>query len=243
MAKVRANNEHPYPSYFVPPRTRASAAADVLRERILDGTYPGGLQLRQEILAEEFGISRIPLREALVQLETEGLVNIQPHKGAVVSELSLTDIGDLFELRSMIEPRLLELSAPLLTAGDYERIGQLLQEFKAELQGASARRWGEMNTALHGMLYQKADRPRMLALASQLLVSADRYTRMQLTLENESGRNRADEEHMSIVERCRSGDIVGAKLVLREHILNAGESLMKSLRKHHQEQAAPSPAA
>jgi DNA-binding GntR family transcriptional regulator len=233
VAKVQVDKESTYPAYFVPPRTRAWAAADVLRQRILDGTYPGGQQLRQEILAAEFGISRIPLREALVQLETEGLVNIQPHKGAAVSELSLTEIGELFELRSMIEPRLLELTAPLLTADDYERIGQLLQEFKAELQGASARRWGELNTALHGMLYEKADRPRMLALAAQLLASTDRYTRMQLTLETESGRNRAGEEHTSILERCRSGDIVGAKLVLREHILNAGESLMNSLRKRH----------
>jgi DNA-binding GntR family transcriptional regulator len=69
-------------------RTISSAVGDELRRRILDGSFQSGFQLRQDALAEEFGVSRIPIREALVQLESEGLVKILPHKGAIVSELS-----------------------------------------------------------------------------------------------------------------------------------------------------------
>ena len=94
--------------------TMSAAAADKLRRRILDGTLPAGFQLRQDLLAEELGISRIPIREALVQLEAEGLVRIIPHRGAVVSELSLSEIEELFELRALIEPHLLRRSAALL---------------------------------------------------------------------------------------------------------------------------------
>ena len=93
-------------------RTIAAAAADELRRRILDGSYPGGRPLRQDALAEEFRISRIPVREALLQLEAEGLVRILPHRGAIVSELSIEEIEDIFELRALLEPRLLRRPVP-----------------------------------------------------------------------------------------------------------------------------------
>src|SRR5262245_49947763 len=77
-------------------RTLAAATAEELRRRILTGSFPAGYQLRQDALASEFGISRIPLREALLQLEAEGLIKIIPHRGAVVSELSIAEIEELF---------------------------------------------------------------------------------------------------------------------------------------------------
>src|SRR4029079_14112299 len=85
------------------PRTLSAAIVDQLRQAILDGTYPAGSQLRQDALCEAYGGSRIPVREALFQLEAEGLVRILPQKGAIVSELSLDEINDVFELRGHIE--------------------------------------------------------------------------------------------------------------------------------------------
>src|SRR5687768_12544890 len=95
-------------------RTLSAAILDQLRKAILDGTYPAGAQLRQDALAETFGVSRIPIREALFQLDAEGLVRIVPQKGAVVSELSVDEIDDVFALRRLLEPRLLAASIPLL---------------------------------------------------------------------------------------------------------------------------------
>ena len=100
----------------------ALAAADELRRRITNGDYPEGFQLKQDALAEDFGMSRIPIREALVQLESEGFVRILPHRGAQVSELSPAEIRELFELRALLEPRLLRLSGPRLTAEDYRAL-------------------------------------------------------------------------------------------------------------------------
>lgn len=96
-------------------KTVSAAVADSLRQQILNGDLPPGVQLRQDALAEEFGISRIPIREALLHLEASNLVKIMPHRGAVVSGLSLQEVEDIFQLRVQLEPQLLLLSAPHLS--------------------------------------------------------------------------------------------------------------------------------
>src|SRR5438270_4983537 len=96
-------------------QTIASMTVEALRERILRGDYPDGEPLRQDALADELGVSRIPVREALRQLEAEGLVTFNPHRGAVVSSLSLDEIHELFELRAEIECDLLSPAIPKMS--------------------------------------------------------------------------------------------------------------------------------
>ena len=214
---------------FHPPPTRALACADAIRRRILEGHYAGGMQLRQDALAEEFGVSRIPIREALVQLEAEGLVKIQPHKGAVVSDLSLDDILELFEFRALIEPRLLERSAAKLTEQEFRQLEAILEAYSEDLQSLQIDRWGTLNTQLHTLLYSHAEAPRIEATAQQLLQSSDRFTRMQIFYTD--GRQRAEREHSRIVQLCRDGNVSGAVETLRFHILKAGDDLSQHLAK------------
>lgn len=209
-------------------KTMSAAAADELRRRILDGEFPAGFQLRQDVLAEEFGVSRIPLREALVQLEAEGLVRIAPHRGAVVSELSLTEIEELFELRALIEPRLLRRSAGHLTATDFEQLRRILDEYSAELRAEHVSRWGAMNTQFHMLLYSRAERPRSTSFVSNLLQECDRHTRLQLSLTD--GMERAEREHTEIVRLCADRRIEEACHLLQRHIENVGTSLLAFLR-------------
>jgi DNA-binding GntR family transcriptional regulator len=205
-------------------RTLAAAAADEIRRRILGGDYPGDSQLRQEALSRELGISRIPLREALVQLESEGLVKIVPHRGAVVAELSTDEIEELFGLRALLEPRLLCASAPNLTAADYLELDEILSEYGKELRLHHVARWGELNTSLHGLLYRRAALPRTAAIVSSLLRHAERFTRMQLAFTE--ALERAEAEHRQIVDLCRRGRVDDAAAVLAEHIQNACETLV-----------------
>jgi DNA-binding GntR family transcriptional regulator len=209
----------------------AVAAADELRRRVLGGVYPGGHPLRQDALAAELGISRIPLREALVQLESEGLVKILPHRGAVVSEASADEIAELFELRALLEPRLLHHSAPALTDADYRSLDALLRDYDAAMQGGDTSRWGEFNTTFHMRLYQHAKQPRTTSIVTLLLQGTDRYTRMQLALTD--GRAKAREEHAQLVELCRTGDVGSACALLADHIRRAGRSLEVFLRERH----------
>jgi DNA-binding GntR family transcriptional regulator len=211
-------------------RTIASAVAEELRRRIVDGEFKSGFQLRQDALATEFSVSRIPVREALMQLEAEGLVKILPHRGAIVSELSMEEVQELFELRALLEPRLLKASAKHLTETDYERLSQILQEYSSELRAKHVRRWGELNTEFHNLLYQHAGQPRSQAIVSGLLQECDRHTRLQLSLTG--GMERAEIEHAELVRLCASGKISAACTLLKAHIEGVGKSLRNYFEGH-----------
>lgn len=210
-------------------RTMALAAADELRRRILSGEFPEGFQLKQDALAEDFGMSRIPIREALVQLESEGFVRIVPHRGALVAELSAAEIGELFELRALLEPRLLRRSAPRLTADDYAALDGINAVYNTEMRTMNPGRWGELNTRLHLRLVSRADQPRTLAIVTALLQNTDRYTRLQLSL-TRVGRERAIDEHTALVRHCRDGDVAAACRLLTAHIRHAEAELVAFIK-------------
>jgi DNA-binding GntR family transcriptional regulator len=209
----------------------SAAVAENLRRRIIGGEFAAGSQLRQDALAAEFGVSRIPVREALMQLEAEGLVKIHPHRGAIVSELSIEEIEELFELRAILEPRLLKASAPRLTGEDYDQLNALLKEFSAALVAKEVSRWGELNTELHTLLYRHAGQPRSLTIVTNLLQECDRHTRLQLSLEGM--RDRAEIEHAELLRLCRSGKVDAACTLLKTHIENVGRSLRDFLAERH----------
>lgn len=214
-------------SYSVP-GTRAEAAANEIRARILNGRYHEGQQLKQDFLADELGISRVPVREALVLLEAEGLVRIQAHRGAVVVELSTDDVEELVHLRVMLEPELLRLSAPRLTPEDYARLDEILALYSSELATNSIDQFGKLNWELHGTLYSRSHRPRTEAIVTNLLHANDRYARMQISYTK--GQDRADHEHKEIVHLCRIGEVDGACRALGQHIQDAGDALIQFIR-------------
>jgi DNA-binding GntR family transcriptional regulator len=217
-------------------RTVSAAILDEVRRRVLDGTYPAGSQLRQDSLADEFGVSRIPVREALFQLEAEGFVRISPHKGATVAALSATDVAEACDLRALLEPRLLASSAPRLSQADYVEIEQVLTAYSAALTGGDTARWGELNTALHLLLYRRADAARTLGIVTGLLQECDRYTRLQLSTD-QAELERADREHREIVALCRDDEIAAATLLLRKHINHVSKALARFLTVRSAERA------
>jgi DNA-binding GntR family transcriptional regulator len=219
-------------------KTVAEAAAEELRMRILSGALQAGAQLRQEVLAAELGVSRIPLREALRLLEGEGLVTIVPHRGAVVSVLSPDEIGELFDLRVLVEPDLIRRAVPHMTPDDLREAEATLAGYKAALEHRDVGAWGRLNTRFHLALYRPARRPRSFALAQTLLDQADRYTRMQLLLTE--GQLRAQQEHEALLAACRAGEIDQAGRLMEQHIRDAGGTLIEFMRRHAAK--LPSPA-
>ncbi|MDB5574102.1 MAG: gntR [Tardiphaga sp.] len=210
-------------------KTVAAAVADALRQRILSGDFAPGAQLRQDALAIEFGISRIPVREALLQLEASGLVKIVPHRGAVVSGLTLEEIEDIFQLRVQLEPTLLILSANHFTKSDYDELHALKDEYSLALQSGVVQKWGELNQRFHLGLLRHAGRPRSMGIIAGLLQDCDRPTRLQLSVSGDVAR--ADAEHTKILQLCEAGEIVSAANLLRSHIEHAGHSLIEIYRK------------
>src|SRR5919112_1117173 len=114
-------------------QTLTGMTLGAIRERILHGTYPEGEPLRQDAIAAELGVSRVPIREALRQLEAEGLVTFTPHRGAVVSSLSLDEIDEIFALRADIESDLLRRAIPRLGADALARAAEVLDRYERAL--------------------------------------------------------------------------------------------------------------
>jgi len=215
-------------------QTIASMTVEALRERILRGDYPDGEPLRQDALADELGVSRIPVREALRQLEAEGLVTFSPHRGAVVSSLSLDEIDELFELRAEIECDLLQRAIPKMTKEQLDRATEVLDEFQDALSAGEATRWGPLNWHFHAALYAPAARNFTMGVLQKLHQHSDRYFRMQVLLAH--GGVRANEEHRAIADAVSRKDVMTATQLMRDHILGAGESLLALLQEQRGEQ-------
>ncbi|MCD5362910.1 MULTISPECIES: GntR family transcriptional regulator [Chromobacterium] len=216
-------------------QTLTSAVTESLRQRILSGEFADGQQLRQEALSNEYGVSRVPVREALRQLEAEGLIQIIDHKGALVSKLSLEDVLELLEIRAMLEGSVLKAAIPCHTRADHDLAQQTLREFEQALRNNDVRHWGELNSRFHLALYRAAKRPNTLALIEQLHNKTDRYTRMQILFTRTM--ERAHEEHSQLLELSRQGKADEAAEFIRFHILSAGHALEDYLRGQSQQAA------
>lgn len=211
-------------------QTVTELALEALRERIVRGLYPEGMALRQDALATELGVSRIPVREALRQLEAEGLVTLSPHHGATVSTLSIEEVRELSELRALIEAKLLRHALPRLTAADLSRAAEILDQYESAFATGDVGAWGHLNWSFHSILLSPAARPLTLGVAEQLQNQSDRYMRLQLSLT--AGQDRANDEHRAILEAAAAGDPARACALLSAHIIGAGDSLLEFLREH-----------
>ncbi|HEV7218296.1 MAG: GntR family transcriptional regulator [Terriglobales bacterium] len=221
------------PGSAIPRQSLTSAVADKLREQIIRGEIPEGSQLRQDVIAAKYHVSRIPVREALRQLDAEGLITIVPNRGAIIPELSPNDIEELFAIRALLEPEVLKLSIPHLTASDFAEAEAILNKYVGELQREShIASWGQLNSRFHSILYSRADRQYFMSIIRNVNHTGERYTRLQLYLTH--GMKRANEEHHQILELCRKRDVQAACELLRQHIQYAGQSLKQVLQQNRQ---------
>jgi DNA-binding GntR family transcriptional regulator len=202
--------------------------ADRLRDKIIRAEIPQGEQLHQGLIASEFEVSRIPVREALHRLESEGLVTIVPHRGAVVSSLSPDDIGELFDLRALLECAVLKLCIPRLTETDFVRAEVVLKEWEEALLRPDISAWGHLNWEFHCALYSCANRPHFMSIIRNIYNRCGGcFAGLQLYLTREF--ERAKEEHRQLLDLCRVRDTTAACDLLLRHISHSGESLIRVL--------------
>ena len=209
-------------------KTITASVAEEIREQIISGQIKGNEPLRQESLADEFGCSLIPVREALLNLTGEGLVEFIPHKGAVAKEISIIEVEEIFALRALLECDIITRAMPHMSDENILRAESVLGQFEALLEpGSDLQSWGKLNWEFHKVLYEPANRDYTFRLIERLHTNCDRYLRLQLQLDE--GRTRAHSEHIEILDRIRKKDKRGATKVLRQHILVTGEKLISSL--------------
>jgi DNA-binding GntR family transcriptional regulator len=204
------------------------AVAASLRKRILAGEFEDGEQLRQEAIASAYEVSRMPVREALRQLEAEGLVKLQTHKGAIVTTLSPKDVGELFDLRVMLEADLLQQAIPRMQAHHFKASEDALSRLEAAYHNREVVGWGGLNWQFHQSLYAAADRPQTLAITLNINNQTNRYVRLQLLLTGAF--ERAERDHRELLALSQAGRQEQAVTALRKHILETKGELLQAMQ-------------
>ncbi|UWR51192.1 GntR family transcriptional regulator [Phaeobacter inhibens] len=198
-------------------------AAD-LRERILSGELAEGEPIRQEALAEEYDVSRMPVREALKRLDAEGLVRFTNNRGATVTKHSLREIAEIFDLRILVEVDLFRRSIPAMTTTDFARCSQILDEMDASYDADDVATWGALNHRYHSALYAAAERKLTNEVLQGLSLHSDRFIRMHLSVMKQ--REPAKAEHRDLLALAQARDIDAACAALTRHISRTKEELL-----------------
>jgi DNA-binding GntR family transcriptional regulator len=195
-----------------------------LRARIIAGELTPGAPLRQERLAQEFGASAIPVREALRRLERTGLVQFRPRRGAIVAELSVEDAREVAEMRAALEPLALAAAGPNQGPEHFDRARRAIALAD---NSDDANVWLASNRDFHSALYEPCRGPRLLATIQDLWLASDRH--LTLVWRRLDYLGRSQDEHREILARCEARDIRGAVRALRTHIAEAGAALLRLL--------------
>ncbi len=199
----------------------APRVRDLLEEAILEGDLKPGERLRAEALAQRFGTSRTPVREALLQLEAQGLVDVEPNRGAVVRSFDRDDLSDLYQLRALLEPRAAALATPRISEQDIEALHALCE---AEDHMAA-------NEAFHRIILEAAGSPRLLD-AMRAATGIPRTFR-SVFWHDERQREESLMCHRRLVAAFNARDADLAEAVMRMHILGAIAFLEETWPKNH----------
>ena len=198
--------------------------ADDVRERILSGELSEGDTIRQEALADEYDVSRMPIREALKRLDAEGLVQLTNNKGATVIKHSLREIGEIFDLRLLIEVDMFRRAIPNMTEADFAHCHKLVNEMDASYEANDVAKWGSLNFEYHSSLYAAADRKITNEFLQKISLQSDRYVRMHLTMVDHL--EPVKDEHHQLLVLAQNQQVKEACKLLSDHILRAKNELL-----------------
>lgn len=208
------------------PSSAADPIYDEIRVAILSGEIAPGAPLRQDEIAKRFGVSKIPVREALRRLEIDNLVIFERNKGASVRHYSETEVLQLLDIRIALECRALELAVPNMIATDFSDMRQLLDDYANSTDPAE---WGVMNAKFHHMLYEPCGNPQLMKMIGDLQGKLGQFLR--LLVSTASGLERPMREHDEILEACARGDTRTAVQILRQHIEATQKEVAAFLRR------------
>lgn len=189
--------------------------ANTLKEEILSGKYPPGIRIRQESIAEQFGASRSPVREALRILEADGLINLVAHTGAWISHLSLTECEEMYQLRERVEPLLLRLSIPHLT----NVLISELQELVAKMEATTdVETFFRLDRQFHLLTYSSAETVLVGEMVNRLWNTTQHYRRAYSQMMATSSFKPAHYEHHLLLAAITKRDADDAERILFGHI-------------------------
>jgi DNA-binding GntR family transcriptional regulator len=207
--------------------TTADSVAAALRAGLHQGRWAPGAPLRQDHLAAEFGVSRIPVREALNKLQAEGLVVVQPNRGAFVASLTPAEVHEVFDLRVLLECDALRHAIPGHTPRTLRQLHALQAELDAE---DDANLWLVTDAAFHEVLYAPSGRSKTLEMIAVLRASVTRLYRAHLT--PHTRRKGWRDEHHALLKAVAAGHVDRAVAALTRHLRETETVAVSALGDH-----------
>lgn len=209
-------------------RTLAAQVEERIREAILRQILKPGERIDQNKLAEELQVSMAPIREALKGLEAEGLVTIQPRRGAFVVEVSISDMDELYFTRQLIEGEALYQAVPHLTEADFTALQEMITAMRRATEANEINTYIALNRRFHLRMYSALGNQHLLQVIKMLWERSElyRYRYMFMTRDTE----RIHQEHEAILAACRQRDQALAKERARQHIYLTQRELDHQLR-------------
>jgi DNA-binding GntR family transcriptional regulator len=208
-------------------RITADYVAEALREAIHRGDLADGAVLNQAAVASHFGVSRVPVREAMRQLQAEGLITMRAHRLAEVRSLSLDRILEIYDLRALLEGYVIERALPHIDAARLEK----LTELEKEMRGVADHvRWLGLNARFHQMLYEPSGAEVTLELIDQLRARAERYVRLWSKGAGVQRPKEAGREHARILKLVEQGDGAAARRAIEEHVQHTRDRVIEAGR-------------
>lgn len=203
------------PSPILTKLTIAEQVAAALRDEIASGQLGAGTRLRQVEVAQRFGVSTTPVREAFGLLQSEGLVQIDPHRGVTVFLPTVQDLIEHYEIRMALEMMAAEKAAQHFQAQDAPPLIALLDEMHAT---NDAVRYIELNQQFHMQLYSLAGRTRLVTMIEELRNASIAYNHLYAAADVPKDTERLDREHREILAACEANDPARAAQAIRHHI-------------------------
>lgn len=203
---------------------RGGQLRDLIEAAIASGDFPPGMRLEETALAQRFNVSRTPVREALLQLASTGLVEMRPRQGAVVASLTLQDMMEMFEVMAELEALCAELAARRITEAELTTLRALHESCRALAEAGDPDRYYEENRRFHEVIYG-ASRNRFLEEQTRTIRNrVGAYRRIQL---HHRGRlQRSWGEHDEVVQAIAAGDAQAAREATRRHVAVQGDTFM-----------------
>jgi len=201
---------------------------ETMREAILQQVIKPGERLMESKLADDMGVSRTPIREAIRQLELEGYLIMVPRKGAYVSEISLNDIHEVYEIRSALEILASGLAAERATPEEIEQMERCIYRESAVLGTEDIIKTVEVDTELHSLIYQASRNDRLVAILNKLREQIYRMRVVSTALPGRRAKSLA--YHRDLVEAISQRDAEGAEKIAGEHMRLAEQSMIQHFR-------------
>lgn len=209
---------------------------ETLRDAVRRGILKPGERLMEIQLAEELGVSRTPVREAIRKLEMEGYVIMMPRRGTYIADLSIRDVNEVFEIRTSLESLASGFAASRITEEELEKLQRLLVEIGAHIKNGDMESIVRTDTEFHDLLYQASRNTRLVGIISNL---REQLTRFRTASMSFPGRLKATlEEHRNIVEAIAQGDEKTARKAAEHHMEKSEQTFLASMQKKELANAA-----